>query len=400
MCRHNPGRSYCPGDYRFHYNQAYRRLRFHAWVAHDVRRDVPLPPRELHATVNTAGVPGTAGVQAARPHQPGASRPSAGRSATYFSAGLNYYGTFDNSNIDFYTYIATSSRRRCASRTDMRRTTPGRPGSCSSGSLAVACAAVVARARRERVGKVAEARRPAEVQHAGKARGAAAPWRPRAARRPAAHSEDGEAPDRAAGGFVADPRPGLAARHHRADARASDRRRASSCCSAPSRRPSPSATRSRRRASRSRRLRRSPACAARASSQSTTRSSEETLVVGIENVTRVRGRAGPPGSRARSTSAPVSATRVRRGSRPTPPAALPGQTHAHAAGRDHAARAGGSRCRAPRQSRWMRAGRSAAASAPSRREEQAVDQPPFTAARAEAAAPAAAHRSGPMTTGT
>ena len=119
-------------------------------------------------------------------------------------------------------------------------------------------------------------------------------------------------------------------------------------------------------------------------------STEETLVVGIEHVTRVRGAADAPGA-ARSTSAPAWPRGCAAAARPLAPAA--------------AARSRLRSLRPPPSSRGGAGARQASestgrASAAARRtqrafstEEQAVDQPLFKPPRAEAATPAAAHRS-------
>ena len=101
---------------------------------------------------------------------------------------------------------------------------------------------------------------------------------------------------------------------------------------------------------------------------------------------------------ARSTSGPVMATRVRRGSRPMRPAALPEAAVRSAQGR-HRAHGRGGGCRGDAAIDWTRAGPSAEASVPSRpRSGPSISR--LQAARAEAAAPAAAHRSRPVRAGT
>jgi hypothetical protein len=98
-------RPLCPGDYRFHYNQAYVGIGFTPGWQTSI--DVMYLFRHENYTQNnslTVG-PGALGPERRRRDdinqvQVGVRRPI-GR---YFSVGLNYFGTFDNSNIDFYTY--------------------------------------------------------------------------------------------------------------------------------------------------------------------------------------------------------------------------------------------------------------------------------------------------------
>ena len=92
----------CPGDYRFHYNQAYVGIGFTpGWrTSFDV---MYLFRHENYTQVNTQPL-GSGAMGKRRDDinqvQVGVRRPI-GR---YFTVGLNYFGTFDSSNIDFYTY--------------------------------------------------------------------------------------------------------------------------------------------------------------------------------------------------------------------------------------------------------------------------------------------------------
>ena len=103
------------------------------------------------------------------------------------------------------------------------------------------------------------------------------------------------------------------------------------------------------------------------------RSTDETLVVGIENITRVRGGAGAPGA-GEVDVGPGQATRVRRGTRPMRPAALPDSRmrslrSATQLTRGVGARQGGNRLDARQPQRGNQRAFST--------EERAVDQPPF-----------------------
>ena len=96
-------RPLCPGDYRFHYNQAYVGVGFTpGWrTTFDV---MYLFRHENYTQDNTLTIgQGSTGFKRRddiNQVQVGVRRPI-GR---YFTVGLNYYGTFDDSNIDFYTY--------------------------------------------------------------------------------------------------------------------------------------------------------------------------------------------------------------------------------------------------------------------------------------------------------
>ena len=96
-------RPLCPGDYRFHYNQAYVGVGFTpGWrTTFDV---MYLFRHENYTQDNTLTIgQGSTGFKRRddiNQVQVGVRRPI-GR---YFTVGLNYFGTFDDSNIDFYTY--------------------------------------------------------------------------------------------------------------------------------------------------------------------------------------------------------------------------------------------------------------------------------------------------------
>jgi hypothetical protein len=96
-------RRLCPGDYRFHYNQAYVGIGFTpGWrTTFDV---MYLFRHENYTQDNSLTVgPGSQPFKRRddiNQVQVGVRRPI----GQYFSVGLNYFGTFDNSNISFYTY--------------------------------------------------------------------------------------------------------------------------------------------------------------------------------------------------------------------------------------------------------------------------------------------------------
>jgi hypothetical protein len=108
----NPGSRYCPGDFRFNYNQGFIGFGFTPGWRTSV--DVTYVLRwERYAELNSlaglrfdrAGLPLGTPFQYKRRDtinqvQVALRRPI----TTHFSAGVSYYGTFDNSNISFYQY--------------------------------------------------------------------------------------------------------------------------------------------------------------------------------------------------------------------------------------------------------------------------------------------------------
>lgn len=96
-------RPLCPGDYRFHYNQAYVGIGFTpGWRT---TFDVMYLFRHENYTQDNSLTVGPGSQPFKRRDDINQVQVGVRRSiGQYFSVGLNYFGTFDNSNISFFTY--------------------------------------------------------------------------------------------------------------------------------------------------------------------------------------------------------------------------------------------------------------------------------------------------------
>ena len=105
-CRAQPASRSLPGGLSLPLQPGLCRLRLHARLANERRRDVPLPSRELHAAEQIlptirAGLDGYKRRDDINQVQVG--RPPANRPVLHRRDSTTI-GTFDDSNIDFYTY--------------------------------------------------------------------------------------------------------------------------------------------------------------------------------------------------------------------------------------------------------------------------------------------------------